>query len=315
MLVSTTEIFKKCYGKFGIAAVNVWDMEMIHGLFRAAQKVNAPFIVQTTPVARNYASPEMLLSMISTAAKLYPKTVFAIHLDHGNYEHAIQCIESSEYTSVMIDASHESFDTNVAITQKVVANAHLKNVAVEAELGVLSGIEDDLQVDERNKKYTRPEEVEEFVKRTGCDSLAVAVGTSHGAYKFSGGQGLQFDILKAIQDRLPEFPLVLHGGSAVNKEEIQRINAAGGQLGIDARGVSDQELLKAIAYGVCKINIATDARLIWTRVNREFFKYSPAKFDPIVPGKTYMEAMEDFCIEKFELLNSSGKANQINHQI
>ncbi len=309
MLVSTKNIFKNCYGKYGIAAVNVWDMEQIHGLFSAAQKANAPFIIQTTPVARNYAGPEMLISMISAAAKIYPKTVFAIHLDHGNKEHAFQSIDSGDYTSVMIDASHETFETNISITKAVVEKAHLKNIVIEAELGVLSGVEDDLIVGENQKRFTQPAEVEEFVKQTGCDSLAVAVGTSHGAYKFSGGQGLQFDILEKIQKKLPGFPLVLHGGSAVNKEEIQRINAAGGQLGIDARGVSDEELIKAIQFGVCKINIATDARLIWTRVNREFFKYTPAQFDPIIPGKTYMQAFEKFNLEKFELLGAVGKAN------
>ena len=311
MLVSTREIFSKCYGKFGIAAVNVWDMEQIHGLFNAAQKANSPFIVQTTPVARNYASPKMLIAMISAAAKIYPKTVFAIHLDHGNKEHAFQSIQSGDYTSVMIDASHESFEKNVEITSQVVEKAHVKNITVEAELGILSGIEDDLIVDEKYRKFTQPEEVVEFVERTGCDSLAVAVGTSHGAYKFSGEQGLQFDILQKIQQKLPGFPLVLHGGSAINKEEIQRINAAGGQLGMDAKGVADEEIIKAIQFGVCKINIATDARLIWTRVNREFFKNTPSLFDPIIPGKSFMEAFETFVIKKFELFKSVGQANEI----
>ena len=311
MLVSTKKIFQKSYGKYGIAAVNVWCMEQIHALFSAAQKANAPFIVQTTPVAHNYAHPDMLLAMISAAAKIYPKTVFAVHLDHGNREHAFVSIDSGGYTSVMIDASHETFDTNVHITKEVVERAHKKNIVVEAELGVLSGVEDDISVDEKHKKYTQPAEVEEFVSRTNCDSLAVAVGTSHGAYKFSGGQGLQFDILKEIQQRLPGFPLVLHGGSAVNLDEIQRINAAGGQLGTDAKGVSNEELLRAIEYGVCKINIATDARLIWARVHREFFKYTPAQFEPIIPGKTYMDALEEFNIEKFELLKAVGKADEL----
>jgi fructose-bisphosphate aldolase class II len=285
-------------------------MEQVHGLFSAAQKANAPFIVQTTPVARNYAHAEMLLAMISAAAKIYPDTVFAIHLDHGNLEHAFDSIESGGYSSVMIDASHETFEKNISITKEVVAKAHLKNISVEAELGVLSGIEDELNVDEKHKKYTQPSEVEEFVKQTGCDSLAVAVGTSHGAYKFSGEQGLQFGILKEIQKRLPGFPLVLHGGSAVNLDEIQRINAAGGQLGTDARGVSNEEILKAIELGVCKINIATDARLIWARVHREFFRLSPAQFDPIIPGKTYMNEFEKFNLEKFELLKATGKGKE-----
>ncbi|HKJ41780.1 MAG TPA: class II fructose-bisphosphate aldolase [Sunxiuqinia sp.] len=310
MLVSTKEIFKNSYGKYGVAAVNVWCMEQIHALFSAAQKANAPFIVQTTPVARNYAHPKMLLSMISAAAKIYPNAVFAIHLDHGNKEHAFDCINSGGYNSVMIDASHETYNTNISLTQKVVKKAHAKNITVEAELGVLSGVEDDITVDEKLKKYTQPSEVEDFVKQTGCDSLAVAVGTSHGAYKFSGEQGLQFNILKEIQNRLPGFPLVLHGGSAVNLEEIQRINAAGGQLGTDAKGVATDELLKAIEYGVCKINIATDARLIWARVHREFFKLSPAQFEPIIPGKTYMNALEEFHLEKFDLLKAVGKASE-----
>lgn len=311
MLISTREMFRNCYGSYGIAAVNVWCMEQVHSLFSAAQKANAPFIVQTTPVARNYAHPEMLLAMISAAAKIYPDTVFAVHLDHGNMEHAFTSIESGGYSSVMIDASHETFEKNVSLTREVVQKAHAKNITVEAELGVLSGVEDDLTVDEKHKKYTQPAEVEEFVRLTGCDSLAVAVGTSHGAYKFTGEQGLQFDILKEIRNRLPGFPLVLHGGSAVNMDEIQRINAAGGQLGIDARGVSDAELMKAIGYGVCKINIATDARLIWTRVHREFFKHSPAMFDPIIPGKAFMNAFEEFVMEKFELLNAVGKAKKL----
>jgi len=311
MLVSTKKIFQKSYGRYGIAAVNVWCMEQIHGLFSAAQKANAPFIVQTTPVARNYAGPEMLLAMISAAAKIYPDTVFAIHLDHGNLDHALHCIETGGYNSVMIDASHETFASNVSVTRQVVEKAHAQNITVEAELGVLSGIEDDLSVDEKRKKFTQPSEVETFVSQTSCDSLAIAVGTSHGAYKFSGEQGLQFDILKEIQKRLPGFPLVLHGGSAVNFDEIQRINAAGGQLGTDARGLSPEELQKAIQYGVCKINIATDARLIWARVHREFFKLSPAQFDPVIPGKTFMNAFETFNLEKFELLKATGKAGEL----
>jgi fructose-bisphosphate aldolase class II len=311
MLVSTKEIFKNCYGKYGIVAINVWDMEMILGLFSAAHKSNSPFIVQTTPVARNYAGHDMLISMISAAAKKYPKTVFAIHLDHGNRDHALQCINSEDYTSVMIDASHEPFHKNISLTKEIVEKAHSKNISVEAELGVLSGVEDDLIVDDKHKKFTQPEEVNDFVSQTKCDSLAVAVGTSHGAYKFSGKQGLQLDILRDIQNKLPGFPLVLHGGSAVNEKEIQRINEAGGQLGMDAKGVSNEQLVKAIELGVCKINVATDARLIWTRVNREFFQNHPDKFDPIIPGKKYIESIEKFCFEKFELLKSNGKADEI----
>ena len=305
MQVSTKEIFKKCYGKYGIAAVNVWSMEQIHGLFSAAQKANAPFIVQTTPTACNYAHQEMLLPMISAAAKIYPDTVFSIHLDHGNKEQVLQSIDSGHYASVMIDASHDPYEENVVLTKLLVEKAHLKQIAVEAELGISAGVE--------NEKYTQSAEVVDFVSRTGCDSLAVAIGTNHGAYKSSDKQGLQFDILEKIQQELPDFPLVMHGGSAVIFDEIQRINAAGGRLGTDARGVSSEEIRKAISYGVCKINIETDSRLIWTRVHREFFKMSPAQFDPIIPGKTFMEAFEEFNLEKFELFNAVGKADELKN--
>ena len=313
MRVSTTSLFKECYGKFAIAALNIWCMEQVLALFSAGEKVASPFIVQMTPVARNYAQPAMLLKMIEAASILYPEAIYAVHLDHGTVEHATHAIEYGGYTSVMIDASHESFTENVAKTKNIVQLAHANNISVEAELGVLSGVEDDLEIDEKNALYTQPEEVEEFVALTKCDSLAIAIGTSHGAYKFSGGAGLQIDILKKIQQKLPEFPLVLHGASAVNHEEINRINAAGGNLGVSAKGVDPDELKASIEYGICKVNIATDARLIWTRTHREFFKSSPELFDPIIPGKTYMDELENFIIEKFELLGSTGKSNLIKN--
>ncbi len=311
MLVSTKTLFDKCYGKFAIAAVNVWSMEQIHALFSAAEKANSPFIIQMTPVARNYAHRTMLMGMIQAAAKIYPKAIFATHIDHGNEEHVLDAIASGNFTSVMIDASHDPFEENVKRTKAIVVKAHEKGVVVEAELGVLSGVEDDLSVDEKHALYTQPEEVKAFVQQTGCDSLAVAVGTSHGAYKFSGGVGLQFDILMETQRILPGFPLVLHGGSAVDINEIRRINEAGGQLGESAKGVSADELVKSIQYGVCKVNIATDARLIWTRVHREYFRDSPEMFDPIAPEKIYMEYLEQFMLQKFDLLGSTGKSTLI----
>ncbi len=312
MLVSTKKLFDECYGKFAIGALNVWCMEQIHALFRAGEKARSPFIVQMTPVARNYAHPEMLLGMIRSAANIYPKAIFATHLDHGNEEHVKDAIASGEYTSVMIDASHDPFNKNVERTKGMAVKAHARDIAVEAELGVLSGVEDDLVVDEKKTRYTQPEQVEEFVNETGCDSLAIAVGTSHGAYKFSGDQGLQFDILEKIQKRVPGFPLVLHGGSEVNYHEIERINHAGGQIGVSAKGVSAEEIKKSISYGVCKVNIATDARIIWTRVHREFFRDAPELFDPINPGKIYMDELEKFLIEKFDQLGSSGKVKLYN---
>jgi fructose-bisphosphate aldolase, class II len=310
MMTSPKEFYDKCYGKYAMAAVNVFTMEQIHGLFRAGEKANAPFIVQMTPVARSYAHSDMLLAMIDAAAKIYPKAKYAVHLDHGTESHALDAIDSGQYNSVMIDASHDNFDENVKRTKAIVDKAHKMDFFVEAELGVLSGVEDDISIDEKHAKYTRPEEVVSFVDLTKCDSLAVAVGTSHGAYKFSGGQGIQFDILKKIQEKLPYYPIVLHGGSAVNKEEIVKINRNGGKLLEGAAGVDPKEIVKAIKYGVCKINIATDLRLIWTRVHREFFNETPDLFDPIIPGKLYMDAYEQFMLEKFDLLGATGKSNQ-----
>ena len=311
MNISPKTLYNHCYGKYAIAAVNIFTMEQVHGLFSAAEKAAAPFILQMTPVARSYAHSTMLLAMIDAASKIYPKAVYSIHLDHGNEEHAFDAIASHKYNSVMIDASHDPFEANVERTQSVVLKAHKNNVLVEAELGVLSGVEDNISIDEKSAKYTQPAEVESFIAQTNCDSLAVAVGTSHGAYKFSGGQGIQFDILQEIQERLPNFPIVLHGGSAVNKEEIQRINQNGGTLLEGAAGVAPEEITKSIAHGVCKINIATDLRLIWTRVHREFFNETPELFDPIIPGKSYMEAYEKFMLEKFDLLGATGKVSQL----
>ena len=311
MQVSPKIFFEHCYGKYAIPAVNVFTMEQVLGLFSSGEKANAPFMVQITPAARNYAHPEMLISMINAASKIYPKAVYCVHMDHGNEEHAFNAIKSNDYNSIMIDASHDSFKENVKRTRAVVEEAHEKNIVVEAELGVLSGVEDDLSIDEKHAKYTRPSEVQEFVELTGCDSLAVAVGTSHGAYKFSGGNGIQFQILEEIQQRLPKFPIVLHGGSAVNLEEINRINQAGGELNEGASGVSPDEIVKSIAYGVCKINIATDTRLLWTRVHREFFRDTPELFDPVIPGKTYIREYEKFMLEKFDLLGATGKVSDM----
>ncbi len=308
MLLTTKQLFEKCYGRYAIAAVNVFFMEEIHGLFAAAQKAKAPFIVQTTPFARDYAHADMLIAMIQSAARIYPDTVYAIHMDHGYEEHIFDALEKGGYSSVMIDASHDDFDKNIARTKKVVEAAHSKNISVEAELGVLAGVEDDLSVDAAHAFYTNPQEVEDFVTATECDSLAIAVGTSHGAYKFSGGQGLQLAILEEIQKRLPGFPLVLHGGSNVSTEVVQRINAAGGNINSDAKGVQIEEIQKAIPLGICKINIATDTRLLWTMVNREFFRDKPEEFAPTTPGKIFMEQYEAFIIQKFELFGSTGKA-------
>ncbi len=309
--VSPSTLYSNCYGKYAIAAVNVFTMEQMHGLFSAAQDSATPIIVQLTPAARNYAHPKMLIAMVEAAAEIYPKTIYAVHLDHGVEEHIEDAI-NSRYTSVMIDASHDDFNNNVKRTKAVVKKAHSKKIVVEAELGVLSGVEDDLSIDESHARYTDPAQAKEFVQLTGCDSLAVAVGTSHGAYKFSGGKGLQFHVLEKIQNELPDYPLVLHGSSSVNKKEITEINQYGGKLNGNASGVTDEELKKAISYGICKVNIATDLRLLWAKVFRKFFHEQPDLFDPVIPGKEYMIAYKQFMIERFEILGSKGKAASIN---
>ncbi|MGI8580781.1 MAG: class II fructose-bisphosphate aldolase [Chitinophagaceae bacterium] len=310
MMISPKILFRHCYGKYAIAAVNVFTMEQIHGLFLAAEYSDTPIIVQITPAARNYAHAEILLAMVKAAAKIYPKTVFALHLDHGVEAHIFDAINSS-YTSVMIDASHDEFETNIKRTKIVVDKAHQKNIVVEAELGVLSGVEDDMDIDASKAFYTNAKQAKEFVERTECDSLAVAVGTSHGAYKFSGGKGLQLHILKEIQEQLPGYPLVLHGSSSVNKNDVLEINNYGGNLAENASGVTDEELRKSIGYGICKVNIATDIRLLWAKVHRKFFAEQPELFDPVIPGKEYMKACKELLINKFEVLGATGKASLI----
>jgi fructose-bisphosphate aldolase, class II len=310
MRVEIKDIYDSAYGKYGTGAFNIFNAEQVHGVFRGARKAKTPVIVQVTPVARDYLSPEVIEGIISAAEKIYPDVTFAVHLDHGTTDHCLSAIASGFYQSVMIDASHESFSDNVRITKQIVDEAHRHGVSVEAELGVLSGVEDHLNIDSNKSFYTDPDQAAEFVSLTGCDSLAVAVGTSHGAYKFSGGQGLQLSILSEIQKRLPGFPMALHGASSVPEYEILRINRSGGDLRADAKGVSDQELLQAVSLGVCKINIATDMRLIWARVHREFFKYKPELFDMVVPGKEYMNELEVFVAKKCNTLMGKMRCNE-----
>jgi len=306
--ISAKYLFEKAYGKFCIPAINISNPEQVHGLFSGSQKFQAPFIIQTTPAAREYAHPTMLLNYIKAAAEIYPDVVYAVHIDHGFESHIHDAISSGEYTSVMIDASHDPLEKNIERTKEIIALAHPKNISVEAELGVLSGIEDDLDIDEENALYTDPSDVEYFVKNTNCDSLAVAVGTSHGAYKFSGGKGLRFDLLEEIQTKLPKFPIVLHGASTVDLEEVRRINNAGGGLQNNAKGVSEEEVKRAITCGVCKLNIATDLRLLWLRIFREFFRDHNGEWDHLKPGKQYMQELEHLLEQKFIMLGNKGKA-------
>lgn len=301
--VSPHIMFNNCYGRYAIAAVNVFTMEQVLSVFAAASEAESPVIVQITPTARNYAHPVMMYRMVQAAAEIYDDVVYALHLDHGTESHVFDAIDAG-YTSVMIDASHEEFETNVARTKTVVERARAKQIFVEAELGVLSGVEDDLSIDANHARYTDPQQASEFVNRTGCDSLAIAVGTSHGAYKFSGNGGIRFDILGNIQNTLPGFPLVLHGSSGVRAEDVAEINRFGGRLSANFSGVSDDDLRRAISMGICKVNLATDLRLIWTRVHRRFFAEEPEQFDPLVPGRDYKQACKEYLVTKFHTLNS-----------
>jgi fructose-bisphosphate aldolase class II len=303
-------LFENCYGNYAIAAVNIFTMEQVLGLFSASASSGTPVIVQITPAARNYAGAEMLMAMVQSASLMHPEALYTIHMDHGTEDHILDALNKG-YDSVMIDASHDDFETNIRRTAAIVKKAHAKNISVEAELGILSGVEDDISIDESYAKYTNPEQAKEFVQRTGCDSLAVAVGTSHGAYKFSGGKGLQFEVLKKIQQQLPAYPLVLHGSSGVKRTVTDAINRLGGKLAGNASGVTDEEIQKAIQFGICKVNIATDLRLLWTLVHRRFFVEQPSIFDPVIPGKMYMKEYEEFMIDRFEVLQSKGKSNSI----
>lgn len=312
MRTATMDLMKAAYGRYALGAYNVCNMEQVHGLFRGAAQAKAPVLVQFTRVIRQYAHPQMLEEMLKAAEFIYPSVVFGVHLDHGDEPSCEEAIASGNYSSVMIDASHHPFEENIAITRRVVEKAHDRQIAVEAELGLLHGIEDDMAVSAKDAILTDPAQAEEFAQRTGCDSLAIAIGTSHGAYKFSGNQGLHFDRLIETQKRLPGFPIVLHGASAVPKSEVERINAAGGQLDTSANGVPATELAQAISHGVTKVNIGTDGRLIWTRVHREFFKNTPEQFDFMQPGKRYIEEYANFVAEKCEILKAAGHANTLS---
>jgi len=310
MIVTTKKLFEAAYGKYGIGAYNINNLEQTMGLFRGNLDSQAPFIIQISKGARSYTHKTMLEGLIRSADEIFPEAIFAVHLDHGDEEACYDCVDSGFYSSVMIDASHEEFEENIAITKRVVDYAHAKGVVVEAELGMLGGVEEHVAVDEADAKLTDPDQAKEFVERTGVDSLACAIGTSHGAFKFSGTQGLRFDVLAEIQKRLPGFPLVMHGSSSVPQEEVERINAAGGKL-LGAKGVDATQFKEASTLGVTKINIDTDGRLVWTRVHREFFNAKPENFDLRPPGKVFMAEYAKFIAEKNVYLGSAGQLEDV----
>jgi fructose-bisphosphate aldolase, class II len=311
MIVTTADLYKIAYGKYAIGAYNINNLEQTLGLFKGCIESQAPFIIQLSKGARKYADKGMLEVIIRKAEEIFPEAVFAVHLDHGDEVTCYDCIDSGFYSSVMIDASHEPFKENVAVTKRVVERAHAKGISVEAELGRLGGVEEDVQVDEGSAFLTDPKEAVEFVGETRCDSLAAAIGTSHGPYKFKGKQSLHFEVIREIQQLLPGTPIVMHGSSSVPEEEVRRINEAGGKLDPSARGVDEEEYLPAARLGVTKINIDTDGRLVWTRVHREFFRDHPEQFDFRPPGKTFVEEYAKFIARKNEKLGSAGQLSSI----
>ena len=310
MIVTTKQLFEQAYGKYALGAYNINNAEQTMGLFRGNVQSQAPFIIQISKGARSYTNKLMLEAMIRTADEIFPESVFAVHLDHGDEETCYDCIESGFYSSVMIDASSLPFEENVATTKRVVERAHAKGISVEAELGQLGGVEEDISVSEDRVHLTDPEQAAEFIRRTSCDSLACAIGTSHGAFKFSGSQSLHFEVVEAIQKLVPGFPLVLHGSSSVPQDEVERINAAGGALK-GAKGVDATQYLPAAKLGVCKINIDTDGRLVWTRVHREYFRDHPEVFDFRPIGKVFMEEYARFIAGRNELLGSAGHLAEV----
>lgn len=309
-LVTTTEMFKKAYdGGYAIGAFNVNNMEIVQGITEAAGELKSPLILQVSAGARKYANHTYLVKLVE-AALAENDIPIALHLDHGaDFEICKSCIDGG-FTSVMIDASHYDFEENIAVTRKVVEYAHDKGVVVEAELGKLSGVEDDVKVSAADAAYTRPEEVEEFVERTGVDSLAIAIGTSHGAFKFKPGQKpqLRFDILDEITKKIPGFPIVLHGASSVSQDYVKIIQANGGNLA-DAIGIPEDMLRQAARSAVCKINIDSDLRLAMTAGVREVLWGNPAAFDPREYLKVGRQYVKDVVAHKIvNVLGSDGKA-------
>ena len=309
-LVTSKEMFEKAYkGGYAIGAFNVNNMEIIQGITGAAAKLKAPVILQVSKGARSYANRTYLMKLVE-AAVIETGLPICLHLDHGDsFEICKSCIDDG-FTSVMIDASSKPFAENIALARQVVEYAHDRGVVVEAELGTLAGIEDEVNVSAEDSSYTRPEEVEEFVSKTGCDSLAIAIGTSHGAYKFKPGTKpqLRFDVLEEVEKKLPGFPIVLHGSSSVPQEFVEKINKFGGNMP-GAIGVPEDQLRKAASMAVCKINIDSDLRLAMTASIREYLTMHPDHFDPRQYLKPARQAIEDMVSHKIvDVLGCEGKA-------
>ena len=310
-LVNTKEMFKKAYeGGYAVGAFNVNNMEIVQGITEACQELNAPVILQVSAGARKYANHTYLVKLIEAAVKVNPDIPIALHLDHGaSFEICKDCIDGG-FTSVMYDGSSKPYEENVEEARRVAEYAHKYNVTVEAELGKLAGVEDDVKVEDDKAQFTDPDEVQDFVTRTGVDSLAIAIGTSHGAYKFKPGQKpqLRLDILQEVSNRLPGFPIVLHGASSVIPEYVEMVNKYGGEMP-DAIGIPEEMLREAAKMAVCKINIDSDIRLAMTATIRKYFAENPTHFDPrqyLAPART---AVKDMVAHKINVvLGCAGKA-------
>jgi fructose-bisphosphate aldolase class II len=310
MLVTTKQLFDKAYGKYSLPAFNVNNLEFARAVADGCTQTQSPFIFQISRGARKYANPDLLKHIIVGISEVYPDLVFAIHLDHGDVEtcNAVTAEKPPFFTSIMIDASHDPYEENIRITRDIVEKAHAAGMSVEAELGMLGGVEEDIAVDEENACLTDPDQAKDFVERSHCDSLAVAIGTSHGAYKFKGpGEPkIHMDRVKAIQDLLPErFPLVMHGSSSVPQEIVAELNEYGGKVE-NSKGVPESLLSQVAQYGVCKVNIDTDLRLAWFASMRRELQNHPDNFDP---RNTFTPAIMDVAklvAHKTEVLGSAG---------
>ena len=309
-LVTTKKMFENAYnGGYAVGAFNVNNMEIIQGIVQAGEKLQAPLILQVSKGARNYANHTYLVKLVEAAVESSGLPI-ALHLDHGDsFELCKSCIDGG-FTSVMIDGSSKSYEDNIALTKQVVEYAHAHGVVVEGELGTLAGVEDEVSVSAEDSSYTKPEEVYDFVTRTGVDSLAIAIGTSHGAFKFKPGQDpkLRLDILEEVSKQLPGFPIVLHGSSSVPQEFVKLINENGGKMD-DAIGIPESELRKAAEKAVCKINIDSDLRLAMTAAVRQYFAENPGHFDPrqyLAPARTAIQGMVEHKIK--DVLGCDGKA-------
>lgn len=309
-LVTTTEMFEKAYeGGYAIGAFNVNNMEIIQGITEAAQELNAPLILQVSKGARAYANHTYLVKLVEAAIEVTGLPI-ALHLDHGDsFEICKQYIDGG-FTSVMFDGSSMPYEDNIRIAKQVVDYAHERGVVVEGELGTLAGVEDDVDVSAEDASYTRPDQVQDFVERTGVDSLAIAIGTSHGAFKFKPGQNpqLRFDILEEVSERLPGYPIVLHGSSSVPQDLVAKVNKYGGSMP-DAIGIPEEMLREAAKSSVCKINIDSDLRLAMTASVREYLALNPEAFDPRAYLKPARAAIKELVAHKIEyVLGSNGKA-------